>query len=177
MTREEPVLFTTASGKTYLFDRGGVARVMTANFIPEDYLPDFVDNASRIWSLVDCPEKNELVPSRVSIHAPQLFFVAASSPDDSRYRHLLKIPSVHCWWMSYWNDDEILALLRTAQRDRNDRLIDAAAVKSLVSEAGPCPRDLFEFLADPDGHRATVRQAVKSYHAQPRTVTRPLFHA
>ena len=110
MARKEPVLFTTALGNIVLFNERGVARMSIENFLPHDHLPDFFDNASRTWSLVDCPEKRDPISSRVSIISSQLFFVAALSPDESRYRHLRKRPRVRIWWMSFWSNEEILEL-------------------------------------------------------------------
>lgn len=55
------------------------------------------------------------------------------------------------------------------------REIDAAAVESLVSEVGPCPRDLFGFLENPGSYRAALGRALKPYNIQPTTITRLLY--
>lgn len=59
----------------------------------------------------------------------------------------------------------------SSDHGRNYQEIDAAVVKALVSEAGPCPRDLVTFLADPRG------SSVKHYYAQPTSITHLLYRA
>ncbi|KAI1786280.1 hypothetical protein LXA43DRAFT_898329, partial [Ganoderma leucocontextum] len=155
IARQETVLFTSCSGQTYLFDQAGVVQMATVDVDPELHLPPFTDAASRVWSLVDCPEGKNPIPSHLTYGARSLFCVAALSPDRSRYKAAEKEP-VRLWWMSTWTDDELLALLRSVpvtelaqkQRERYPTF-DADAIRTLCSAVGPCPGDILRFLTDP----------------------------
>ncbi|KAI1785704.1 hypothetical protein LXA43DRAFT_1113630 [Ganoderma leucocontextum] len=175
LSREELVIFTSSSERTFLFDKYGVARMDTSNFDHYDHLPDVAGNTPGMWSLIDCPMNKD--PLRNRLTDIGLFFVAALSSDESRYHSRVKDLFVRRWYISPWNNDELLPLLRVTPPDRFAQAArerfpvpDAAAVESLVSWVGPCPRDILRFLHDPDGYDASVRSAIESYRGEATAV-------
>ena len=103
MSRGEIVLFTT-DGWSYLIDESGVMYKGTKTITSLD-LP----RSGRTWSLLDSPVKKEPIPGNVTYQDPRLFFVAALSPDNIRYKEAVKFMAVK-WWMDVWKSEEIFAL-------------------------------------------------------------------
>ncbi|KAI1794551.1 hypothetical protein LXA43DRAFT_995539 [Ganoderma leucocontextum] len=170
LSRQESVLFTSSKGKTYLFDEHGVATVQTSNFDPEIHIPESIPDTSRLWSLVDAPNDKEPIPQSVTCSTRQLFFVAAVSPDQTRTKQILQWREVRHWWMSGWVVRELCALLRQIPRtefaaEQWDRYqpFDADTVRTLVDDAGPCPRDVLSWLTDPSQYTKALKGALRRY--------------
>ncbi|KAI1794550.1 hypothetical protein LXA43DRAFT_110317 [Ganoderma leucocontextum] len=181
LSRQESVLFTSSKGKTYLFDEHGVATVQTSNFDPEIHIPESIPDTSRLWSLVDAPNDKEPIPQSVTCSTRQLFFAAAVSPDRTRTKQILQWREVRHWWMSGWVVRELCALLRQIPRtefaaEQWDRYqpFDADTVRTLVDDAGPCPRDVLSWLTDPRQITQelvdTLERPDSEYHDLPQLV-------
>ncbi|KAI1793254.1 hypothetical protein LXA43DRAFT_1180333 [Ganoderma leucocontextum] len=171
LSREETVLFTSSRGKMYLFHQGAVSSIWTSAFDCDEHLQVSVSDATRVWSLVDCPDTMEPIPSSVTDGSQKVFFVAAVSTDDARCKTLKERRTVRNWWMSPWSEEELRALLVSLSRtgfpfkepERYPTFDDANVVRSLLQDTGPCLGDILLFLTDPSFHKQLVDAAVCRY--------------
>jgi len=99
MTEKKPVLFTTAAGDSFLFDKGGIRRKEKAKVITEDLPPsDFAVLTSRPWSILDSdsgkkPESSKLIKW-------SLFVILTVSPAETRYKDWIKLTHALRWIMN-----------------------------------------------------------------------------
>ncbi|KAI1793253.1 hypothetical protein LXA43DRAFT_232697 [Ganoderma leucocontextum] len=188
LSRQETVLFTTSSGRTFLFHSQGVSTIKTSDFTACLHLPPRDYNAGPFWSLVDCPDKKEPIASSVTYGTRRLFFVVAVSPDESRYKLMAECPTIRSYWMSRWSAEELVALW-TSIRPTNiapeqttryklspGREFDLSTVNSLISDVGPCPQDILSHLRSPDNHRESVDRAIGHYTSDIFSIDHLLSH-
>ncbi|KAI0782881.1 hypothetical protein C8Q75DRAFT_895578 [Abortiporus biennis] len=140
MTEAQPVLFTTWTGTSYLFNEDG-AYVMKDKLDISDLpsMDPFIPT-SRAWSLIS--EMNSAEAIAVVKLSRVFWVIAAPLPLEPWYDRLRKISIVLIWVMNPWSIADVHSLLstQTATYDTLEKVSD------LVEEIGFSLRDILEFI-------------------------------
>ncbi|KAI0801466.1 hypothetical protein C8Q74DRAFT_1365064 [Fomes fomentarius] len=154
----QPTLFSASNETTFLFDESGV-RETPSPTVRAHHVFELLGKAEpRLWSLIDPGPKVEPISPCIT---QAFFYVVFASPNGKRYKHLTARGAT-LWIMSSWELSDLLRLIKFGGIPGADpsEYEDEHAVQQLCSLCGPCPRDIYMFLADPYAYGEGVHEQI-----------------
>ncbi|KAI0072820.1 hypothetical protein K474DRAFT_328950 [Panus rudis PR-1116 ss-1] len=132
---------------TFLLDEKGVRQCSLKDIEDNiDVIPRYLP--TRTWYLFDDRSKDR-IPNFLALNSSTLFFVATTSPKQSR----IKSTSAPKWWMDPWTPEEVALLLESSKNHRLVRLMINAFAQEATETA--------EEIADKSG-KAPVAFTVRN---------------
>ncbi|EJD54134.1 hypothetical protein AURDEDRAFT_141985 [Auricularia subglabra TFB-10046 SS5] len=159
-----PVMFSSSTGKSFVFDDAGVWSAETARSTMRQSI--HIERSARMWSLIDHPVPCVGHPHPGLLNVALLFPVHAVRFEGQRFLSWATNAYALQFHMDPWESTEIIRCLRLNTAFRRlepsvgESLEREDAMANVVARSGPTPADALQEILEPGRTEESLRRAL-----------------